>query len=121
ADEDALAALEAIAELVREARPALGVLAGVLVHQALLDGAVVDDLAPRIERRPAALADRDPRPRAPLLDAPHPPGGGRRTDLDRLAVVVEPDLRRLPELARLPLAPDVDVLGLVQRAVELWR
>src|SRR6266404_5829692 len=90
ADEHALAALEAVAELVREVRPARGVLAGVLVHQALLGGGVVDDLAPRIERWP-----------------------------DGLAVVVEPDLRRLPERARLPLALDVDVFGLVQRAVEL--
>src|SRR5207249_1310024 len=44
ADEDALAVLEAVAELVREARPALGVLAGVLVHQALLGGRVTDHL-----------------------------------------------------------------------------
>src|SRR6266566_30816 len=121
ADEDALAALEAVAELVREVRPALGVLARVLVHQALFDGGVVDDLAPGIERQPAGLADRDVRLAAPLLDAPHAPGGGRRADVDRLAVVVEPDLRRLPELARLPLAPDVDVLGLAQRVVEIGR
>src|SRR5438876_453261 len=119
ADEHALAALEAVAELVREVRPARGVLAGVLVHQALLGGGVVDDLAPRIERWPVGLADRDARLRAPLLDAPHAPRGGRRADVDGLAVVVEPDLRRLPERARLPLALDVDVFGLVQRAVEL--
>src|SRR5213080_1891599 len=121
ADEDALAALEAVAELVREVRPALGVLAGVLVHQALLDGGVVDDLAAGLERRPVGLADRDARLRAPVLDASHAPGGGRRADVDGLAVVVEPDLRRLPELARLPLAPDVDVLGLVQRVIDLGR
>src|SRR5438094_237648 len=119
ADEHALAALEAVAELVREVRPARGVLAGVLVHQALLGGGVVDDLAPRIERWPVGLADRDARLRAPLLDAPHAPRGGRRADVDGLPVVVEPDLRRLPERARLPLALDVDVFGLVQRAVEL--
>src|SRR5438094_3136020 len=121
ADEHALAALEAVAELVGEVRPARGVLAGVLVHQALLDGGVVDDLAARIERWPVGLADRDARLRAPLLDAPHAPGGGRRADVDRLAVVVEPDLRRLPERARLPLALDVDVFGLAQRALELGR
>src|SRR5947208_3228807 len=68
---------------------------------------------------PARLADRDARLRAPLLDAPHAPRGGRRADVDGLAVVVEPDLRRHPERARLPLALDVDVFGLVQRAVEL--
>src|SRR5437762_2771149 len=121
ADEHALAALEAVAELVGEVRPARGVLAGVLVHQALLDGGVVDDLAARNERWPDGLADRDARLRAPLLDAPHAPGGGRRADVDRLAVVVEPDLRRLPERARLPLALDVDVFGLAQRALELGR
>src|SRR5436309_9587604 len=121
ADEDALAALEAVAELVREVRPALGVLVRVLVHQALLDGGVVDELAPGLERRTVGLADRDARLRAPSLDAPHAPGGGRRADVDGLAVVVEPDLRRLPERARLPLALDVDVFGLAQRALELGR
>src|SRR3989442_7573530 len=121
AHEDAFAALEAVAELVREARPALGVLAGVLVHQTLLDGAVVHDLAPGLERRPIGLADRDVRLRAPALDAPHAPGGGRRADVHGLAVVVEPDLRGLPQRARFPLALDVDVLGLVQCAVELGR
>src|SRR5438046_2821309 len=100
ADEHALAALEAVAELVGEVRPARGVLAGVLVHQALLDGGVVDDLAARIERWPVGLADRDARLRAPLLDAPHAPGGGRRADVDRLAVVVEPARRRLPARRR---------------------
>src|SRR5436309_896411 len=121
ADEDALAVLEAGAELVREARPALGVLAGVLVHQALLGGRVTDHLAPGLERRPVGLADRDARPGSPPLDAPHAPGGGRRAHVHGLAVVVEPDLRGLPERARFPLALDVDVLGLVQRAVELGR
>src|SRR5437667_9056535 len=121
ADEDALAVLEAVAELVREARPALGVLAGILVHQALLGGRVMDHLAPGLERRPGGLADRDARPGSPPLDAPHAPGGGRRAHVRGLAVVAEPDLRGLPERARFPLALDVDVLGLVQRAVELGR
>src|SRR5437667_330472 len=104
ADEDALAVLEAVAELVREARPALGVLAGILVHQALLGGRVMDRLAPGLERRPGGLADRDARPGSPPLDAPHAPGGGRRAHVHGLAVVVEPDLRGLPERARFPLA-----------------
>src|SRR5207244_4394866 len=86
-----------------------------------ISAAVERAVAPRIERWPVGLADRDARLRAPLLDAPHAPRGGRRADVDGLAVVVEPDLRRLPERARLPLALDVDVFGLVQRAVELGR
>src|SRR5205809_563496 len=86
-----------------------------------ISAAVACAVAAGLERRPVGLADRDARLRAPVLDAPHAPGGGRRADVDHLAVVVEPDLRRLPELARLPLAADVDVLGLVQRVIDLGR
>src|SRR5205814_1263078 len=75
----------------------------------------------RVERRSVRLADRDPRLLPSRLDPLHAPRGRWRADVDRLAVVVEPDLRGLPELARLPLALDVDVLALPEHTVEVRR
>src|SRR6185369_9222060 len=121
AHEHALAALEALPELVREARPPFRILARVLVHQLLLGRGVLHDLPGGVERRPVGLPDRDVRLLPARLDAPDAPRRGRRADVDGLAVVVEPDLRGLPELPRLPLALHVDVLRVVERAVDVRR
>src|SRR5262249_28858852 len=119
AHEDALARLEALAEVVGELGPAVGVLPGVLGHELLLDGRVVHELALRQEGRPVGLADGDARLGALRLDAAHAPRGRPRADPDGLAAVVEPDLGGLAELARLALALDVHVLALAQRLVDL--
>src|SRR5207253_8760418 len=74
-----------------------------------------------IDARSDALTPRDVRPAAPRRDAPHPPRGGTRAHVDGRAVVEEPDLRRLPELVRLPFALDVDVRAVSEGVVDLGR
>src|SRR5262249_59582281 len=58
---------------------------------------------------------------APGFEATHPPRGGTRAHVDGGAVVEEPDLRRLPELVRFPLALDVDVSAVAEGVVDLGR
>src|SRR5439155_22096905 len=116
-DEDSASDLEARAELRLEARSGGVVLAAVGGHEPVLERGVVERPTGGRERGPVRLADRDARLSPPRLDAPHAPGGGRGGDVDGARVVEEPDLRGLPEGARLPLALHVDVLALLERAL----
>src|SRR6185369_11677971 len=121
ADEHALARLETVAEAVRKALPPFRVLPRVVGQQLLLDRGVVDDGAGRVEGRAVGLADRDVGAGASRLDAPDAPRRGPRADVDRAAVVEEPDLGGLPELTRLPLALHVHVHAAAERLVDVGR